>query len=72
MIKVGQIYKQQNGEIFVITQIFHLRHMSVVYPDGYVQNHDLKEENENFLFHRKIAEYPTWREAVNSKEFNEV
>ncbi len=71
MIKVGQIYKQQNGEFFVITQIFHLKYMSVIYPDGYVQVYDLEEKNQDFLFHKKIAEYPTWQEAVNSKEFAE-
>lgn len=45
--------------------------MSVIYPDGYVQVYDLEEKNQDFLFHKKIAEYPTWQEAVNSKEFAE-
>lgn len=70
MIKPGQIYEQKNGEIFAVTQVYHSRHVSVIYSDGYVQNYDLKEDN-NFIFNKPIASYLTWQEAVNSKEFKE-
>lgn len=70
MIKDGQIYKQQNGEIFVVSQVCRDVYISVIYSDGYVQNYDLRFDVQDFLFHEKIAEYPTWRKAVNSKEFN--
>ena len=65
MIKVGQIYKQQNGEFFVITQIFHLKYMSVIYPDGYVQVYDLEEKNQDFLFHKKIASASSLTNAIS-------
>lgn len=56
MIKVGQIYKNEFGKC-------------VIAQDGQVQG-DLDEEEiieESSLF----AEYPTWQEAVNSREFKE-
>lgn len=68
MIYVGQIYEQKNGEILAVTQVYHSRHVSVIYSDGYVQNYDLKEDNGS-IFEKPIANYLTWQEAVNSMEF---
>ena len=63
MIKVGQIYKE-GKDIFIIT----LANSS----GGY---HAIKQGGKVFSgvgLNEKdiIAEYPTWQEAVNSKEFN--
>lgn len=72
-IKVGQIYQQGNNEVCVVTQvsdnIFGRKWFSIVYRDGYALTYDESEENKDFIFYKKIAEYPTWQEAVNSKEF---
>lgn len=70
MIKVGQIYKQGNGEIFVIT-LTRGHDFHVVYNDGYVASYPIIGENNPFIFDELIAEYNTWQEAVNSKEFLE-
>lgn len=71
MIKVGQIYKYTTKPRlrFVITQSYddetrfdYIHNDGVTY--GYVWENDV-------LYKTKlISEYPTWKEAVNSKEFN--
>lgn len=64
MIKVGQVYKEQE-DIFVIT--------FANTSGGY---HAIKNSGKVFSgvgLDEKyiIAEYPTWQEAVNSKEFRD-
>lgn len=72
MIKVGQIYKEKrlpswrknNADTFVVCNAEY--NISVIYKDGktdYVGWEWIKEDCE------LIAEYPTWQQAVNSKEF---
>ena len=39
----------------------------IIEPDGSVSNRHYRD----FLSYRLIAEYQTWQEAVNSKEFKE-
>lgn len=68
MIKVGQIYKQENGEVFVISQLQGVFY-SVIYKDGYAVTYETISNNLKFVLFELIAEYPTWQEAVNSKEF---
>ena len=63
MIKVGQIYKEVNNEIYVISRIAD-KDCFVIYNDGYTACYEIK-----FIYDTLIAEYPTWQEAVNSKEF---
>ena len=75
MIKVGQIYKEKElpywrkheSNIFVISSIDFTA--CIIYKDGTVFRGAgtkwIKEDCE------LIAEYPTWQEAINSKEFNE-
>ena len=41
----------------------------LIYNDGYTACYENKEST--FIFNTLITEYPTWQEAVNSKEFNE-
>lgn len=69
MIKVGQIYRNKcfpNVKI-VITQE-NLGGFNIVYTDGSVQKSVKADElDDSWIFE---AEYPTWQEAVNSKEFN--
>ena len=77
MIKVGQIYKDCNDRIYIITK----KHSdiivsknkitckyNVILQDGEVYDDFTEDEVLNSL--ELIAEYPTWNEAVNSKEFN--
>lgn len=72
MIKVGQIYKTYSGNIWCIIRIDLLKSpLSFVYlidPDGYVERLWVKTVEKELSL---IAEYPTWQEAVNSKEFNQ-
>lgn len=68
MIKVGQIYKSNlTFAIRVITSIEDSE-ISIIHTDGYVDRWSFDEVlNSNWEL---VAEYPTWQEAVNSKEFN--
>lgn len=76
MIKVGQIYKQKNkpkwrkyeDDIFVISYISYSVH--TIYQSGVVDYTSMRNWIEGDC--ELIAEYPTWQEAVNSKEFNNV
>lgn len=66
MIKVGQIYKTKKS-LIVITRVKDC-HVSFVNHKGYAETTPaLLVKSELKL----IAEYPTWQEAVNSKEFKE-
>lgn len=75
MIKVGQVYKlnkdyTSDNCVFVITRIWN----EVAYfvsNIGYAKGRDkiLLEEDTKNKYVKLIAEYPTWQEAVNSKEF---
>lgn len=67
-IKVGQIYKQKNNEIFIVTLIQD-GDVFLIYDDGYNASYPIEAVNSPIVFNKLIAEYPTWQEAVNSKEF---
>ena len=41
----------------------------MIYDDGYNVSYPIREDSNLFIFDKLIAEYPTWQEAVNSKEF---
>lgn len=67
MIKVGQIYKERKTQnIWVITKYNGVEcNMICQYGEvtyGYVPNYFWTKLD-------LVAEYPTWQEAVNSKEF---
>lgn len=71
MRKVGQIWKTLNNYKIAVTSIKeedYYGEVCIIYSDGYVFH--TSQEND-FDFHELVAEYPTWQEAVNSKEFNE-
>lgn len=61
----GQIYKF-GKDLYVVTfnDGFDI---CVIYKDGYASDELL----EDFDLGDLVAEYPTWQEAVNSKEFKE-
>lgn len=73
MIKVGQIYKEKKlpnwrkhaSDMFVVSNAYY--NISVIYNDG-------KTDVVGWEWIRDdcelIAEYSTWQQAVNSKEFN--
>lgn len=70
MIKVGQVYKTCDG-IMVITQInkhINSPRYDYIYNDGMTFSYMREDET---LSHDAefIAEYSTWIEAINSKEF---
>jgi hypothetical protein len=65
MIKVGQI-REDIYELYVITHYRIEESLySVIYKDGDVRAWSVSSLEDDKL----IAEYPTWQEAVNSKEF---
>lgn len=69
MIKVGQIYTYKN-QPYVITKVtqetpYKEGTACCLYQDGYVE----ELWDVNAAANPLIAEYPTWLEAVNSKEF---
>lgn len=75
MIKVGQIYKEKElpywrkheCNVFVISSIDYT--VCVIYTDGTVSRGvGIRWIEECCIL---LKEYPTWQEAVNSKEFNE-
>jgi hypothetical protein len=68
MIKVGQIYKYDKDILFVISGITPTT-LYGIFNNG-VGNSFIIKNFENIKW-KMIAEYPTWQEAVNSKEFNE-
>lgn len=63
--KAGRIYKS-GSDIYVVTfnDGFDI---CVIHNDGFTEDECLEDFNLDEL----IAEYPTWQEAVNSKEFKE-
>ena len=68
MIKAGQIFKDKDNFRFVIT-FYSPVDIYMIYNDGSCCNFARKEFD--CLDYEFIKEYPTWQEAVNSKEFNE-
>lgn len=71
MIKVGQIYCHKHGRRHItlcLTKIMPNRCCYIIENNG-VANSRLVSDFKNYTF---VAEYPTWQEAVNSPEFNEV
>lgn len=77
MIKVGQVYKckqQLPDGIYVVTKKNYKScgrypQYDVIRQDGVVW--DLLPETYFEKYMELIAEYPTWQEAVNSKEFRD-
>lgn len=65
-VKVGQVYKDEDGWRFCVTLTSPVD-IYAVYHQGSIGSWNNKE---NFLRNKTlIAEYPTWQEAVNSPEF---
>lgn len=72
MVKVGQIWRC-DGNIFVVTKLrTHIFDSSewfdCIYVNGETDDWSVKYAE---AYGKLIAEYPTWRAAVNSKEFKE-
>lgn len=67
-IKIGRIFKQKNGEVFVISNSNGV-YYSVIYKNGYASTYKTTDDNLKFVLYEQLAEYPTWQEAVNSPEF---
>ena len=61
--KPGRIYGFRN-DLYVVT-FNDGSDICVIHNDGFTENKCL----EDFSLGELIAEYPTWKEAVNSKEF---
>ena len=71
MIEVGQIYKEKDGTVYVISRIEH-DFYCIIYNDGYGDDYPLIDDNPIPLEDILIAEYPTWQEAIRSPEFKGV
>ena len=76
MIKVGQVYEfKEKSEIDIVvvtkeyppTKDFNFYRYDLIFQDGetweWARNNDIQE------YTVLVAEYPTWQEAENSKEF---
>lgn len=63
--KAGQIYKS-GSDMYVVT-FNDGDDICMIYKDGFASDEILEDFNLGEL----VAEYPTWQEAVNSKEFKE-
>ena len=65
-IKVGQIYDNKSMNFRIVSTLVDVDkdRYDFIRNDGFVMYGCLNEDYE------LIAEYPTWQEAVNSKEFN--
>lgn len=62
MIKAGQIYEDNKGK-YVITFVFSEENYNAVTSQGFVF---CSNELPTGVL---VTEYPTWQEAINSKEF---
>ena len=68
MMKVGQIYENADNFRFVVTLNLPVD-IYIIYNNGSCCN--LSRKDFNSLDFKFIKEYPTWQEAVNSKEFRD-
>lgn len=73
-IKVGQVWKSPNGNIFTITMKDDEKSYCVLFNNGITPDVDntWHEQFTQSIVNGKVfllAEYPTWQEAINSKEF---
>lgn len=68
MIKVGQIYQSERLEIVLITRVIGI-HFHIITPSGMTEEFNDNSDEDVFHYWKLIAEYPTWQEAVNSKDF---
>lgn len=70
MIKPGQIYKSKNSiyaVCFVGIGYQYSKQIQIITPCGFTSRWSYKKAEK--YGGELIAEYPTWQEAVNSKEF---
>jgi hypothetical protein len=69
-VKVGQVFLAQNHRAvhFVITGFNRRGRAYIVYANGNVSQKYTSDVVKCTL----LAEYPTWKEAVNSKEFSDA
>ncbi len=71
MIKVGQVYYNADAGRYIVTRLWFDAvvdrcRIDCVYEDGTTNDYSTWYAEQ---YHELIAEYPTWQEAVNSKEF---
>lgn len=71
MIKVGQIYQTERLEKYAVTRVIGI-HFHVITSFGMTMEFNDNSDDDASHFWTLIAEYPTWQEAVNSKEFKNV
>lgn len=63
MIKVGQIYEQPNGEIYVVTCIDEDGNVHIIYKDGYTASYRFEKLN-TITFDKMLSECLIWRDAI--------
>lgn len=69
MVRVGQIYSHKHRRRNVIICVTRIRANGLVYVVGNNGTATIRYKS-YFEDYTLIAEYPTWQEAVNSREFN--
>ena len=67
MLKVGQIYKSTLTFAIRAVTFIDDSEVSIIHPDGFVDRWNFDEIEISTW--ELIAEYPTWQEAITSKEF---
>lgn len=68
-IKVGQVYKTPSGPRYIVTDIG-TYNVYLLYDTGYCMEYPLSSMRKNYN-DKLVAEYSSWKDAVNSKEFND-
>lgn len=75
MIKVGQIHKYENVGLFIISNIQDIDdefyNVTIIWQDGSAETFKAIRKSMQ-IYGKFISEYPTWQDAVNSKEFKDV
>ena len=66
-IKVGQVYETKSGLRYIVTCV-RTYNICILYDTGYCMGVPPSDMNKIYI-DKLIAEYPTWKEAINSKEF---
>lgn len=73
-IKAGQVYKDgKEHDAFVVSKVRQLEDywlVTTIHSDGFACDCPAGSLDDMPEDYELIAEYPTWQEAINSKEFN--
>lgn len=69
MVKVGQIYKNKKTGILAVVSAIGSKEFFIIAQDGSAARLPIQNIEMLNIFYTIVAEYPTWKQAVNSPEF---